>query len=126
MLYALAAIGIALPVPPLWGLVLAMRFLCGVAIGGFTVGCPLYLSELAPVEQRGRFVSLFQIQVGAGVVAGFTVGSWIAHVTAQGAGLEMVPGARGDSGAWPAFIAAVGSSGPARSRPGFICCRNAF
>src|SRR5258708_16802299 len=80
VLYALTAIVIALPVPPEWVLVLTMRFLAGMAIGGFTVGCPLYLSELAPISQRGRLVSMFQIQVGAGVVLAFFVGSIFAHL----------------------------------------------
>jgi len=81
-LYAVAAVGITLPIPAEWVLVLTMRFLCGVAIGGFTVGCPLYLSEIAPVALRGRFVSMFQVQVGAGVVIAFGAGSLFARVTA--------------------------------------------
>jgi MFS transporter, SP family, arabinose:H+ symporter len=83
-LYAVGAIGIALPVPAEWMLVLAMRFLCGMAIGGFTVGCPLYLSELAPIALRGRLVSMFQVQVGVGVVVAFAAGSLFAHLTAAG------------------------------------------
>jgi len=79
LLYAVAAIGIAMPVSAKWLLVLAMRLLCGVAIGGFTVGCPLYLSEVAPISLRGRVVGVFQIQVGAGVIAAFSVGALCAH-----------------------------------------------
>ncbi len=87
VLYALTAIGIALPVPSPseWVLVLVMRFLAGMAIGGFTVSCPLYLSELAPSAQRGRLVSMFQVQVGAGVVVAFSVGSFFTHLKASGA-----------------------------------------
>ncbi len=84
ILYALGAIGITLPVGWEWILVISMRFLCGMAIGGFTVGCPLYLSELAPVDLRGRLVSLFQIHVGAGVVVAFSVGLLFSHLTAVG------------------------------------------
>ena len=84
-LYGLAAAAITLPVGSEWGLVIAMRFLCGMAIGGFTVGCPLYLSELAPIAMRGRLVSLFQVQVGAGVVVAFSVGSLFGHLTHGGA-----------------------------------------
>lgn len=78
-LYALAAIGVMLAGPSGLVLVLVMRFLCGMAIGGFTVGCPLYLSELAPVALRGRLVSLFQLQVSVGVVIAFSLGSLFAH-----------------------------------------------
>ena len=74
LLYAIAAIGITQPVRSEWILFLAMRFLCGMAIGGLTVVCPLYLAELAPKDLRGRLVGLFQVQVGVGVVIGFSVG----------------------------------------------------
>jgi MFS family permease len=83
LLYSFAAIGPDLSVRAEWALVLAMRFLCGMAIGGFTVGCPLYLSELAPIPLRGRFVSMFQVQVGAGVVVAFAAGSAFAHLDAS-------------------------------------------
>jgi MFS transporter, SP family, arabinose:H+ symporter len=83
VLYALAAIGIALPVQS-WILVPAMRFLCGMAIAGFTVACPLYLAEISPIALRGRLVSLFQVQVGVGVLVGYSVGLVIAHLAAAG------------------------------------------
>jgi MFS family permease len=84
ILYALAAIGIALPVPSVWILVPVMRFLSGMAIGGFTVACPLYLSEIAPIALRGRLVSLFQVQVGAGVLVAFSFGLVVAHLAVTG------------------------------------------
>ena len=84
ILYALAAIGIALPIPSAWIVVPIMRFLSGMAIGGFTVGCPLYLSEIAPIALRGRLVSLFQVQVGAGVLAAFSFGLVVAHLASTG------------------------------------------
>jgi MFS transporter, SP family, arabinose:H+ symporter len=84
VLYALAAIGIALPISSTWILVPAMRFLAGMSIGGFTVACPLYLSEIAPIALRGRFVSLFQVQVGAGVLVAFSFGLVVAHLAATG------------------------------------------
>ena len=83
ILYSLATIAIGLAVSSEWSLFLVMRFLCGIAIGGFTVGCPLYLSELAPIAERGRLVGLFQVQVGAGVVVAFSVGSLFAHLPAS-------------------------------------------
>jgi MFS transporter, SP family, arabinose:H+ symporter len=84
ILYALAAIGIALPIPSAWVLVPVMRFLSGMSIGGFTVACPLYLSEISPVALRGRLVSLFQVQVGAGVLVAFSLGLVVAHSSAVG------------------------------------------
>jgi len=97
--YMFAAVGVLTPLSRDWISVLAMRFVCGLAIGGFTVGCPLYLSELAPITLRGRFVSLFQAQVGAGVVIAFTVGSVYAKEIEAGAlwkwclGLGFLPAA---------------------------------
>jgi MFS family permease len=84
LLYAIAGIGATLPPRPEWAIFLTMRFLCGMAIGGFTVGCPLYLSELAPVALRGRVVSLFQIQVGLGVVVAFSAGLMFTHFKPTG------------------------------------------
>jgi MFS family permease len=57
-----------------WRLMILARALCGGAVGGITVGCPLYLAELAPSSMRGIVVSLFQLQVGIGVVLAFIVG----------------------------------------------------
>ncbi|MGC2400458.1 MAG: MFS transporter, partial [Acidobacteriaceae bacterium] len=84
MLYALAAIGITLPIESSWMLVPAMRFLCGMAIAGFTVACPLYLAEISPIALRGRLVSLFQVQVGVGVLVAFSVGLVVAHLSTAG------------------------------------------
>jgi MFS family permease len=84
VLYALAAIGIVLPIQSSWLLVPAMRFLCGMAIAGLTVACPLYLAEISPVGLRGRLVSLFQVQVGVGVLVAFSVGLVVAHLAATG------------------------------------------
>ena len=80
ILYVVACIGITLPLSSEWRFLLAMRVLCGVAVGGFTVSCPLYLSEIAPTKMRGRVVGLFQIQVGAGVIVAFSVGAISAHL----------------------------------------------
>jgi sugar porter (SP) family MFS transporter len=76
--YAVASTALALFGAADWRLVLALRVLCGIAIGGFTVGCPLYLAEIAPNEWRGRFVAWFQVQVGVGVVLAFGVGYLLA------------------------------------------------
>jgi MFS family permease len=100
MLYLLAATCMTLPLPSGWFFLLAMRFLCGIAIGGFTVGCPLYLAELASSGHRGRLVGLFQLQVGAGVVVAFGAGSLFARLDPQGAVWRWCLGA----GAAPALV----------------------
>jgi len=100
LFYGVAAIGITMPVPSEWLLVLAMRFLCGMAIGGFTVGCPLYLSEVAPIAMRGRVVGVFQVQVGAGVIAAFSAGAVCSHFMPSGSAWKWTLG----MGALPALV----------------------
>jgi len=46
--------------------------------------CPLYLAELAPVGLRGRLVSLFQVQVGIGVVLAFAAASLFVRLNVRG------------------------------------------
>src|SRR6202044_1107004 len=60
--------------------------------GGFTVGCPFYLSEIAPTKMRGRVVGFFQLQVGAGVIAAFSGGALIAHTAAASAAWRWILG----------------------------------
>lgn len=80
-LYLAAALGTVSFFSQPWQCVFAMRVICGLAIGGLTVGCPLYLAEIAPLPSRGRFVSLFQLQIGIGVVLAFTTGYLLLYVT---------------------------------------------
>ena len=92
LVYAVAAVGITVPVRSDWTFVLAMRFLSGTAIGGFTVGCPLYLSEIAPISMRGRVVSVFQVQVGVGVIAAFSAGAVCAHFASANLAWKLILG----------------------------------
>jgi SP family arabinose:H+ symporter-like MFS transporter len=100
ILYAFAAIGVTLHPSSNWLFFIAMRVLGGLAIGGFTVGCPLYLSEIAPTKMRGRVVGLFQVQVGAGVIVSFSVGAVTAHLVASSSAWTWVLGL----GALPAMV----------------------
>jgi MFS family permease len=100
LVYAVAAVGMMMPIRSDWLLVLAMRFLCGIAIGGFTVGCPLYLSEVAPISMRGRVVGVFQVQVGAGVIAAFAVGAVCSHFSPSGMAWKWMLGL----GVFPAVV----------------------
>ena len=77
-LYMLAAVSLALPVHWPWSVAIALRLLSGFTIGGFVVDCPLYLAEIAPRVSRGRFVGWFQLQIGIGAVAAFTMSAVIA------------------------------------------------
>jgi sugar porter (SP) family MFS transporter len=77
-LYGMAALGLGIAPVSSWTALLALRFLCGVAIGGFVVVCPLYLAEIAPRMSRGRIVGCFQLQIGAGVVLAFATSALLA------------------------------------------------
>ena len=50
------------------------RFLYGVACGGFSVFCPKYISEVAPVELKGPAGALTQICITFGIIVPFTIG----------------------------------------------------
>jgi MFS family permease len=68
---------------PSFGVLLAARAVTGVAVGAVSSTAPLYLSEIAPPEARGRLVTLNQLMVTIGIVAAYLValafsgsGSW--------------------------------------------------
>ncbi len=54
-------------------LVLA-RIVVGVAIGLASAAAPVYISEVAPPESRGRLVSFFQLAVTIGILVAYLVG----------------------------------------------------
>ncbi|HVO45913.1 MAG TPA: sugar porter family MFS transporter [Steroidobacteraceae bacterium] len=68
-LYAVAAIGSALA----WSLssFVVFRFAIGIAIGGSSVLAPVYIAELSPAERRGSLVSLFQVNIVAGILLAY-------------------------------------------------------
>jgi MFS transporter, SP family, galactose:H+ symporter len=59
--------------PGLEVLVIA-RVVIGVAIGLASAAAPVYISEVAPAESRGRLVSFFQLAVTIGILVAYLVG----------------------------------------------------
>ena len=62
---------------------LAARFMLGVAVGMASFTAPLYLSEMAPPKMRGGLISLYQLMITIGIMAMFisnylleSIGSW--------------------------------------------------
>jgi MFS transporter, SP family, galactose:H+ symporter len=47
------------------------RLISGVAVGMGSILAPLYLGEVAPPHYRGRFVSLFQLMIGLGILIAY-------------------------------------------------------
>ena len=50
------------------------RIVIGVAIGLASAAAPVYISEVAPAESRGRLVSFFQLAVTIGILVAYLVG----------------------------------------------------
>lgn len=50
------------------------RIVIGVAIGLASAAAPVYISEVAPPESRGRLVSFFQLAVTIGILIAYLVG----------------------------------------------------
>jgi sugar porter (SP) family MFS transporter len=54
-----------------WGLLVAFRFIGGLAIGGSSVVGPMYIAEISPAAKRGRLVALFQFNVILGILLAY-------------------------------------------------------
>jgi SP family galactose:H+ symporter-like MFS transporter len=61
-------------------LLVAARVVIGVAIGLASAAAPVYISEVAPPESRGRLVSFFQLAVTIGILVAYLVGLAFDHV----------------------------------------------
>jgi SP family galactose:H+ symporter-like MFS transporter len=71
VVFGLGAVGAALAPGTAW-LILA-RVIAGVAIGIASFVAPLYISEIAPVEIRGKLVSINQVALTSGIVVSYLV-----------------------------------------------------
>src|ERR1700760_2192713 len=56
------------------GVLVVARIVIGVAIGLASAASPVYISEVAPPESRGRLVSFFQLAVTIGILVAYLVG----------------------------------------------------
>jgi sugar porter (SP) family MFS transporter len=56
------------------------RVVIGVAIGLASAAAPVYISEVAPPESRGRLVSFFQLAVTVGILVAYLVGLAFDHI----------------------------------------------
>jgi len=71
IVFGLAAIAAALAPGTAW-LILA-RVVAGVAIGVASFVAPLYISEIAPVDIRGKLVSINQVALTSGIVISYLI-----------------------------------------------------
>jgi SP family arabinose:H+ symporter-like MFS transporter len=68
-LYLVSSLGTAFATN--WYLFLLFRFLGGLGVGASSVTAPVYISEIAPAERRGRLVALFQFNIVLGILLSY-------------------------------------------------------
>lgn len=59
-------------------MLLAARFLLGIAVGVASFTAPLYLSEVSPQSVRGSMISMYQLMITIGIVLAFLSNTWLA------------------------------------------------
>lgn len=69
VLYTVSSIGAALA-PEVY-LLMFFRFLGGLGVGASSVAAPMYISEIAPPEKRGRLAALFQFNIVLGILIAY-------------------------------------------------------
>lgn len=79
-----AALGVVLA--PNYTLLLAFRFLLGLAVGGASVTVPVYLGEVAPFEHRGSIVSRNELMIVTGQFLAFLINAIIGNAFASHVG----------------------------------------
>jgi sugar porter (SP) family MFS transporter len=103
IVFAIGAIGAALAPATNW--LIVARIVAGAAIGVASFVAPLYISEIAPVDIRGRLVSINQVALTVGIVISYGVdyafapaGAWrwmfalaVIPAAAFGIGLLFIP-----------------------------------
>lgn len=77
--YTFATISLVFTLANHWRLLPGVRFLSGMSIGGFTVGCPLHPAKVAPNAVRNRLISLLQLLACAGIAPGLATGAMLAY-----------------------------------------------
>jgi sugar porter (SP) family MFS transporter len=73
------------------------RAIAGVGIGALSMVVPLYLSEIAPKEIRGRLIAIQQLMITIGIMIAFWVGYGSSLRTGDSTyriplGIQMIPG----------------------------------
>lgn len=92
--YTVSAIGSCLAGS--WYSFLFYRFLGGLGVGASSVLGPMYLSEIAPANLRGRLVALFQFNIVLGILAAYFSNYTINELVTEDAwrwmmGVEIIP-----------------------------------
>ena len=94
-LYLLSSLGTAFSTD--WYGFLVFRLLGGLGVGASSVTAPIYISEIAPAERRGKLVGLFQFNVVFGIVisylSNYLIGLMGEHSWRLMLGIQAIPSA---------------------------------
>jgi sugar porter (SP) family MFS transporter len=71
IVFGLGAVGAALAPDTAW--LIVARIVAGIAIGIASFVAPLYISEIAPVDIRGKLVSINQVALTSGIVFSYLI-----------------------------------------------------
>ncbi|NTS42566.1 sugar porter family MFS transporter [Flavisolibacter sp. BT320] len=74
--FAISSLGIMLPLSLSWFIV--FRFIGGIGIGIASMLAPMYISEIAPAQIRGRLISIYQLGIVIGILLIYFVNAAIA------------------------------------------------
>jgi len=82
ILYFVSAVGSALA----WEMISfsIFRFIGGLAVGGASVICPMYIAEISPAYVRGRLVAITQFNIVLGILLAY-LSNWIISLLNLGA-----------------------------------------
>ncbi|MFC2123813.1 sugar porter family MFS transporter [Bacteroidota bacterium] len=81
LLFFLSALGSA--IPPSFTFLIIARLIGGLGVGMASVLSPLYISEFAPPNIRGRLVALYQLSIVIGILLAY-FSNWVLLDYAQG------------------------------------------
>ena len=76
-------IGVALTLVPNFYVLCVGRAIYGISVGAFSVFCPKYIAETAPVEIKGPAGASSQICITLGILIAFAIGLGIGDVDAH-------------------------------------------
>lgn len=73
-------VGVCLTLIDEFSILCTGRFIYGISVGAFSVFCPKYIAETAPIEVKGPAGALSQVCITFGILIAFSVGLGIGDV----------------------------------------------